>query len=749
MSRGRAGWCGAVLILGLGPVSLAGPPSDSGAGPKVDFARQVAPLLTDRCVSCHNPARARGGLDLSSAKAARKGGDSGPAVVPGMPDESRLLDVIVSEDEGSRPEMPKTGDPLSAEQVALLREWVNSGATWPESVVLREKTRANRSWWSLQPLAAVEPPSPDGLPESWAANPIDRFVFAGMKERGLTPSSPADRRTLIRRVTYDLTGLPPTPEEVEAFERDQAPDAYERLIDRLLDSPRYGEHWGRHWLDVARFGESTGFERNLILDDAWPYRDYIIRSFNDDKPFDRLVLEQLAGDVIGKDDPDVEIGTVFLVDGPYDNVGNQDAVQQRQIRANTIDDMITVTGSAFLGLTVNCARCHDHKFDPIPQEDYYRLQSAFAGVVHGERAICTPEERRRHDELLKAAGDDKEKRKAVPALPKAWAGTFKQPDAPSYVMKGGDPEKKGPTVAPASLSVLEPVTAPYALPPDAPEAERRLALARWIVRDDNPLTPRVLANRVWLYHFGTGIVDTPSDFGALGGRPTHPELLDWLARRLKDHGWRLKPLHREILLSQAYRQSSSAREEAAKIDASARYLWRFPPRRLAAEEVRDTILQVAGKLDARMGGPGFRLYKYVNDNVSTYIPLDEVGPETYRRAVYHQNARAARVDVLSDFDCPDSAFSTPARIATTTPLQALTLLNHGFTRDMARALSERLQAEAGSEDPATRVRRAFALAYGRPPDPGEEEAAVALIRRRGLEPFCRAILNSSELIYVD
>jgi hypothetical protein len=316
-------------------------------------------------------------------------------------------------------------------------------------------------------------------------------------------------------------------------------------------------------------------------------------------------------------------------------------------------------------------------------------------------------------------------------------------------MQGGDPTKKGPDVHPASLSLLEHVAGRFELPLDAAESERRLDFAKWIASDANPLTARVLANRVWQYHFGAGIVDTPSDFGALGGQPTHPELLDWLARRIHQLGWRLKPLQREIMLSETYRQAGAYREDMARVDLSARYLWRFPPRRLSAEEVRDTILFAAGKLDLRMGGPGFRLYKYLQDNVATYVPLDEHPPETYRRAVYHQNARASRVDLLADFDCPDNASSAPTRSATTTPLQALTLLNHSFTRDMARFLAERVKQEVGKSEPSLQVRRVFELAFDRPPTASEEQAAVQLIASHGLPALCRAIINANELIYLE
>jgi hypothetical protein len=334
---------------------------------------------------------------------------------------------------------------------------------------------------------------------------------------------------------------------------------------------------------------------------------------------------------------------------------------------------------------------------------------------------------------------------AVPALPTAWMGQFNAPP-PTTVLRGGDPQQPGDVVAPASLQVLSECTEPYALASDAPESERRLALAKWIASDRNPLTARVLVNRMWHYHFGTGIVDTPGDFGYLGGKPSHPELLDWLAARLYEHGWRLKPLHREIVMSQTYRQGSSFRERAGAVDRDSRLLWRFPPQRLDAEAVRDTMLAVAGKLDPRGGGPGYRLYEYQSDNVSTYVPLESVGSETYRRSVYHQNARASVIDILSDFDLPDNAFAAPRRGTTTTPLQALTMLNHGFAIDMASSLAERVRDEPNF---AARVRRVYALAYQREPDAEELRAAVQAIETHGLGTFCRAVLNSNELLFVD
>ena len=932
--------------------------------PPLDFERDVAPIFEQHCLGCHTPDNRKGDIALTTAADLRE-----LAYIDlDHPDDSELLALVTAAPGDDRPRMPLKGESLSTDQIEILRQWIEAGAPWPDGRVLTADA-SGTTWWSFQPIVEPAIPDPPSLPEAWASNPIDRFVFETLAGAGLEPSPMADRRTLIRRVSFDLTGLPPSPEEVDDFLSDTAPDAFERLVDRLLASPGYGERWGRHWLDVARFGESNGFERNILIDSLWPFRDAVIRAFNEDRPFDRLVVEHLAGDVVGPGDPASEVGTAFLVAGPYDNVGNQDPDQAAVIRANTLDEMTRATSEAFLGLTVGCARCHDHKFDPILQRDYYALTAALAGVSHGDRVIAdearsrADAERRapleaRRDELEAAiaarreavleraearsskdedpwtrppidrtgteetfdpvlarhirlviegldtdpdravgarleefqawtAGDDPvnvalasnggraegpsrvaedfadaysadltidgrygsrwisggttltvtfdrpetidrvwfssdragvagqqgeatfvgeyrietstdgedwlevasshdrrpfsdahrrhrlfeleadgEDRAALGALradleringrldaieppPRWWVGAFEQPEEPAYVMLGGDPKRVGDEVTAESLDALDGLDSAFELPADAPEADRRLALARWIVASDNPLTPRVLANRLWHYHFGTGIVDTPSDFGAMGGAPTHPELLDWLARRVLAEGWRLKPIHRLIVTSQTYRQSSDYRSAASAVDGDARLLWRFPPRRLSGEEVRDAMLAVSGELDRAMGGPGFRLYRYLEDNVATYVPRDDHGPDTYRRAVYHQNARAMRADLLTDFDCPDPAAAAPRRSETTTPLQALTLLNHTFTLDMADALADRLRHEAGVDDLDLQVDRAFALAFGRPPDDPERLAAVALIGSHGLEAFCRAILNANELISID
>jgi mono/diheme cytochrome c family protein len=974
-----------LVLLLLPPVLRAAAPSAQGLA---FFESKVRPLLAEHCYECHSTraGKIKGGLLLDSKAGWEKGGDSGePIIVPGQPHDSLLIKSVRHDDPDLA--MPAKAPKLPERAIADLIAWIAMGAPDPRTEATVAARRADKTWWSLQALADAEPPSPIGLPAAWAGNPVDRFIFAKLAEQGLSPGAPADARTLIRRMTYDLTGLPPTMEEVTAFSAEFSRDpaaATRHLADRLLASPRYGERWGRHWLDVVRFGESIGFERNDINDDLWPFRDYVIRAFNEDRAFSDVIVEHLAGDVVGKDNPAIEVGSAFLVAGPFDDVGNQDAVAQKNIRATNLDDVVTATSSAFLGLTVACARCQHHKFDPIPTEDYYRLRAAFDGVKHGRRVVATREERERfaaatrplNEELaqLRAAQDAlndaiqtraqaaashlrptrpkidpalteerfapvaarhvkfvvrgltnsyepspaqlktpqrapviarltggrltefevwtagdpsrnaalaihggtatgaksavaedfpeaygpqlcidgqsgeqwligapaeltitlaqvetidritfsnakwksakdqgatpceydvqvsfdgkiwrtvasdegrepwtpahalgrarravitaeeqaqlarlagetagvEKKIRAVPPLRQVWAGLFSEPAERTFVHKGGDPLKPGEPVAPSSLAVLDHVAQPYALAADAPEGQRRLALGRWLVRDDNPLPARVLANRVWHYHFGTGIVDTPGDFGFLGGRPTHPELLDWLAQRLRQNGWRLKPLHRDIVLSQSYRQSSAPRDAAARVDQDARLLWRFPPRRLGAEEVRDTLLSVAGKLVVEpAGGPGFRLYKVTRNNVSTYFPLDVHGPETYRRAVYHQNARASVADGLTDFDFPDIANPAPRRANTTTPLQALTLLNHRFTLDMAAALASRASEQAAAGDTAAFVAAAYRIALQRLPSPTEQAAATALLAKFGRAAFARALLNGNELIYLE
>ena len=394
-------WLVALASSAIGPIAAA---EDAPSAAIADFEQTVAPALAAKCVACHRRDNLKSELDLTTRAGLLQGGEAGPALVPGNPDDSSVYLRAIPHD-GQPPEMPESGEPLTNAEATALRDWIIAGAPWPETLVLREPPRADATFWSLQPIADADPPAISDAPPGWETNPIDRFILARLREQRLTPNPPADPRTFIRRATYDLTGLPPTPDEVDAYVRavDELGDdrACEQLIDRLLASPRYGEQWGRHWLDVIRFGESRGYERNEIITNLWPFRDYIIAGFNDDKPFDQLVREHLAGDVVGRDDPAVEIGSAFLVAGPYDDVGNQDAAAAAQIRADQMDEMIRATCEAFLGLTMGCARCHDHKFDPLLSADYYGLYATFAGTVHGTRELSTPEQRARREDQLK------------------------------------------------------------------------------------------------------------------------------------------------------------------------------------------------------------------------------------------------------------------------------------------------------------------------------------------------------------
>lgn len=919
-------------------------------------------IIGKNCLPCHNADQKTAGLVLDRREGALKGGNSGPALVPLHSADSLLIKKIMA---GQMP----PGNLLSIQDREILRQWVEAGAPWSEPLAKApaKRPRGDMNWWAFQPLGKPQVPNPSSIPNDWTHTAIDRFIYTKLREKGLQPSPPADRTTLIRRATYDLLGLPPTPEEVDTFVNDNSPAAYEKLVDRLLNSPQYGERWGRHWLDVIRFGESQGYEQNHLREQAWPFRDYIIKSFNQDKPFTQLILEQLAGDQIAPDDPEIAVGTGFLVAGTHDTVTIENIEGKLQQRANDLDDMVSTTGAAFLGVTIGCARCHDHKFDPIQQADYYRIQAAFGGVQHGEREWTTLglKERRAAEEkpLLekqqqviaklnalkeqarplvesqtdeitrrlrpavssrgneetfppvaarfvrmtilattknhppaldeleiwtsgpdpknvalasygtkaharktrtdekdpnfykveflndgkadeiwisgeKGTGEvtfefpeletisritwsrdrpganqgkfvgylpihytfeistdglrwqeisgsedrlpyDEEERQelfilavlpasdraawntlksekaelqealaALPPLSQAYIGTFEQPHEPAYLLKRGNPMDKGQVIPPGSLSTLERMLPGYQLDPNTPEGGRRLALARWISDERNALTARVLANRVWHYHFGKGLVGTPSDFGFNGERPTHPELLEWLAGRLQELGWRLKSLHREIMLSATYRQASASRPEEASIDNESRYLWRYPPRRLEAEAVRDSILAVSGKLNTSMGGPGFRLYKYTVDNVATYYPLENFDPSSFRRAVYQQTARSVKDDLLSLYDCPDSTVPDPKRVVTTTALQALSLLNSTFIIDQAKFFAERLIREASGSDVRGQVIRGFQLAFGRQPTTVELNKSVAFIQQDGLMAFCRILFNTNEFIYV-
>ncbi|MFO0951095.1 MAG: PSD1 and planctomycete cytochrome C domain-containing protein [Isosphaeraceae bacterium] len=720
------------MRFGLTTVCLVLVCLPGGRAPGQSSKGDAARVVLARCASCHgngpedeDPA---GGLDLTRREAALRGGESGPAVRPGDAAASLIVKKVAA---GKMP--PK--QPLPPAEVEALKAWVTAGADWAQPISREETTRAvaaaaaaRPTLWSLSPLS--DPKTPTVKDRGWPLDPIDAFVLARLEAEGLKPSAESDRGTYLRRVTFDLIGLPPTPEEVEAFENDRSPDAHERVVDRLLASPHYGERWGRHWLDLARFAESQGFEYDRIRENSWPYRDYVIRSLNEDKPYDRFVAEQVAGDVLAPDSAEAVAATGFLVAGPWDEAGSvaqSSSVMRERVREDELEDMVSAVGATFLGLTVHCARCHDHKFDPIPQRDYYRLKAGLEGVRHGNRPIPGPQ------------------RGGKPPMGYV-ANSVKPP--PTHVLARGDVTKKGELVAPGGLSAVTTISDGFGVAPDSSDADRRKKLAAWLTDPANPLTPRVLVNRLWHYHFGTGLVGTPSDFGANGERPTHPELLDRLARDFRDGGWRLKPIHRRIVLSRTYRQASALNPSAAAKDSEARLLWRFPPRRLEGEAVRDAMLAVAGRLNARMEGPGYRPFVVRTFNSSFYDMLpDPSGPEFDRRTVYKIHVNSAKSPLLDVLDCPDPSVKTPRRGVTTTPLQALGLMNDPFVQRMSRTLADRVRAEAGP-DPAREIERAFRLVLGRAPRPAEASEARSLLERDGLDGLAWVLFNTNEFLSV-
>ncbi len=775
--------------------------------------------------------------------------------------------------------------------------------------------------WSFLPLRRPDIPGS----QAPARNPIDNFIFANLSAAGLAPSPEADRTTLIRRLFLDVLGLPPAWEEIQAFIADPRRDAYERLVDRVLASPHYGERWARHWLDVVRFAETHGFETNTPRDNAWPYRDYVIRAFDQDKPYTQFILEQLAGDAFGED-----AATGFMVAGPWDEVKSPDIVLTSNQRADELHDMVATTGSALLGLTVGCARCHDHKFDPIPQLDYYAMQACFAGVQHGQRRLRTPDydERMQTAKALRARinaiegeltefepianqlglrapvhpkqnverfepvavkfvrftvlnttglepcidelevystagtnvalggkatassvypnnpihklehindglygnsrswissetskgwvqlefresvvinkvvwGRDREQKyadrlatnyrvevalqtnewklvassenrgayvagqefrptyatssanetrlqalllerqrdeselKTLTSFAVIYGGNFAQPQ-PTHRLHRGDPMLKREEVGPGALTQIG-ARSRFS---GAAEQERRIALARWIADERNPLTARVMVNRIWHYHFGQGIVSTPSDFGLKGGRPTHPELLDWLASEFIVQGTKPKSIHRLILLSHTYRQASAPRSDGLAVDAANTLLWRFAPRRLEAETIRDAILHVSGTLDLRMGGPGYQVFEPNNNYVRVYNPKQQFGPTEWRRMIYQCKPRMQQDATFGAFDCPDGGQIAPNRSRSTTALQALNLMNSPFMVQQAELFANRLEDRP--------IQRAFELAFGRQPVAAEERAAAELIENHGLPAFCRALLNANEFLYL-
>ncbi len=739
------------------------------------FEQRIAPILAERCAACHSADKRSGGLDLTNLDSLLKGGDSGPAIVPGKLNIGSLLEKV----SGAEPEMPKNAKPLTKRQLADLSQWIQDGAPWPSSV------KVSGELWSLRPIA--KPKAPQVAHSDRLTSSIDAFVQRELEVKGLEPAPHADRITLIRRATFDLHGLPPTPNEIDDFLADKSDGAFAKVIERLLKSPRYGERWGRHWLDLASYADSHGFELDYPRPHAWRYRDYVIQAFNADTPYDQFLHEQIAGDVLAPNDPSAAVATGFLAAGPWDYSGYVTAIQgtaaSRGTRLQDLDNMLTTVMTTTVGLTVGCAKCHDHKFDPITQKNYYQLQAVFAGVRRGDRinrGSATSEqtllmEQIRLDIHKKRIGiaendalapdvqtDETAKTRAklvnelaaleaeyakLPAVELTYAVIPEAPPA-THVLNRGDTESPLEQVAPAALKAVKSLSASLTRP-DAPQGERRLALARWLTDSRNPLTSRVMVNRLWQLHFGRGIVGTPGDFGFNGERPSHPELLDWLATEFQHRKWSIKEMHRLIMLSSTYQQASHHNEEAAKVDAENRLVWRMNRRRMDAEVVRDSMLAVSGKLDLEMGGPAVMRFRYQFRKSPLYDYLDTAArPEASRRSVYNFIVRSTPDPFMDVLDFPVPSSCTPARNSTTTPLQSLSLLNDPFVIQQAEHFATRLAA-AHPADVRAQVQAAYRLALGRKPSREEVDHAEQFVAKRQLFHFCRALFNANEFLYVD
>jgi hypothetical protein len=769
------GWAMTVALL----ATCTARADESAAPSDLEFFRtRIQPVLEQHCYECHSTSSddVQGGLLLDSRDAARRGGNTGPAVVPGQVDESLLIRAIRHDDL----EMPPDAARLPDAVLADFELWVRRGAADPRDAPANELRRRRwdeaRAFWAFQPPRDVSPPQVQdtGWPRTW----IDHFVLAGLEAQNLRPAPAAAPRTLARRLYFDLWGLPPTPEELETFLQDQRPDAYERLVDSLLASPRYGERWAQHWLDVVRFAETEGFEYDGHLPGAWRYRDYVITAFNEDKPFDQFVREQLAGDECDADGKNetLQAASIFHRLGPVRrNAGNPEIALSRN---EVLTERTDIIGTAFLGLTVGCARCHDHKLEPISQKDYYQLQ-AFVAATHEHDVLLVPpqeqqawreqtrEIKQRMDKLKEQIADAEGAQREVLRKELEALGEQLPPNPPTipavhnddaqrtaiHVLRRGSPQHPGAAVGPRPPSILVPDDT-AALPADVERPRSRLA--EWLTQPRHPLTARVIANRLWHYHFGRGIVATPNDFGQHGAPPSHPQLLDAMAHRLVSGGWRLKPLHRAIVLSATYRQSSAvpadSAGEARRVDGDNTLLWRVDRRRLTAEEVRDAMLAVSGRLNLAVGGP------------SVLVPVDQElvdllykpsqwevtkDPRAHdRRSIYLIAKRNLRVPFLDVFDQPTLQTSCPRREASTHAPQALELLNGTLANELGRAFADRLRRESGDDREAL-VQRAFLLCTGRPPRDQEKQLALEFLRSEPLEEFALAMFNLNAFIYVD
>ncbi len=835
-------------LVALADAQTANQPS---VEPKAaDFVSRIQPIFQARCTSCHGPEVQMSGLRLDQRPSAFKGGKSGvPAIVPGKSSESLLVRYV----SGLDPQvvMPPTGERLNAEEIALLSQWIDEGASWPEEPASKQPTTEASDHWAFRKVQM--PAVPPVRNSAWVRNPIDNFVLSKLEGKGWAPSPVAEPRALLRRIYLDVVGIPPSLAEQERFLQSPSPAALDRLVSDLLARPAYGERWSRHWLDLVRYAETNGYERDATKPHVWRYRDYVIRSLNADKPFDRFVVEQLAGDELPDADAETLTATGFCRLGPWDD----EPADPKTDRYDQLDDLVSTTSQAFLGLTLGCARCHDHKFEPLKQTDYYRMVAIFNGLQRPRNGrteldlpLGTPREvdaelsrdrlvdfftqqladlrNARQRQVLESKPDgfpseaisaflvDPAKRDAAQ---KEWVKKFSEqldqaidatfsPDeqaqidtlknkieqtrqltndlprgyymvepeavpAATHLLIRGKAGNLGPEVAPGMPAVL--VKEEPAFPPPQRTSLRRLTLAKWIASPDNPLTARVIVNRVWQHHFGEGLVRTPSDFGRMGEKPTHPELLDWLASWFMKEGWSLKKLHRLILTSNTYRMSKTWNEKYGSEDPENRLLWRVSPQRLEVETLWDSILTASGQLNSQMYGPS--MYPFVpetalqghSDPDKIWKPFDE--KDASRRAVYAFIKRSMLVPLFEVLDFCDTARTAASRQVTSVAPQALSLFNGDFANRQARHFAFRLEAEAGS-DAAKQIERAYLLALCRPVQAAEKakmqdflkqeteqrlkesggEASTAdreSARRQALEQMCRVIFNLNEFAYPD
>ena len=762
---GRFLWLGAtaiVLLMCLGE-SVHAQSTSAGAAAMEHFERKIRPLLLNRCVKCHDGEKAKGKLRLDSAGGLAMGGASGPALVAGKPEQSLLIKLVRHMGDVKMPPDSKLRD----QEINDLVTWVKNGAIWPGGNLAGPKalptetrfTQEQKAFWAFQPIAEVSPPWVKN--HAWAKSPLDQFILAKLEAAGLTPAAGADKRTLLRRATFDLTGLPPTPQEIAAFLADTSSDAFAKVVDRLLNSHHYGERWARHWLDAVRYAETTANDGNFVTRYAWRYRDYVVRAFNQDKPYDQFVIEQLAGDLLPATTDhrlaaDRVIATGLLMLGPK-ALAEPD---KEQVRMDIVDDQIDVTGRVFLGMTLSCARCHDHKFDPIPTADYYSL----AGIFRSTEVM--------RDEVRNAG------------MWQEWPLVTAPGEKPILVMapKEGVPRNLKVHLRGNHLTLghvtprrfLQIVDGPKS-PPLTTTQSGRLELARWIASKNNPLAARVMVNRLWQHHFGVGLVATSDNFGVRGEKPSHPQLLDWLAARFIHKGWSVKEMHRLIMLSSTYQTSGVAHEKGLQTDPTHRLLWRMPRRRLDAESLRDAMLAVSGKLDRKVGGDesGEFLFREgeVIDKSRDYIRPNRVNADhafylaSTRRSLYLPSVRNALPDVLTLFDSADPNSVTAVRNETTVTPQALFLLNNPFVREQALHFAKRLLADAGETD-ANRIRTAYRLALGRDPTDDETKTSLAFVaqyanramklgyqrdsaRLSAWQSYCQTMLCRNEFLYVD